>query len=147
MQYYKGKIISVSQGSVVSVQYFDGELDSDLAPHHITKWRPYAVGEILEVKASSNGEFQRAEVLKSVQNGKVLVELLNNGRHANVRETWIRRIKLAEPGDVVECPFEGSDRLFKGTVVKINIDGTYHVKFFDGDVDYRVHPNDVLLVD
>jgi hypothetical protein len=136
----------------VTVQYFDGELDLHLAPQHVKKFVPYAVGESVEVKTSEYGEFQSAEVRQAVTNGKVKVKLSDSKRIISIVEPWVRRATYgqdgdAQVGDIVECPYEGSDALFQGTVVKRNDDGSYHVKFFDGDEDFEVPASDIFILD
>ena len=124
----------------------DGEMDVGLAPHHVKKFVPYAIGHKVQAKTSVDAEFKSAEILEVIPHEKVVVKFSSRGgKIVKVKETWIRRVKEVEIGDIVECPFEGSDELFKGTVLRRNRDDTYHVKFFDGDEDYHVKASDMMI--
>ena len=101
----------------------------------------------MEVKTSEYGDFEIAEVRQAVTNGKVKVKLSGSKRIISIVEPWVRRAMHAQAGDTVECPYEGSEALFQGTVVKRNGDGSYHVKFFDGDEDFEVPPSDIFVLD
>ena len=115
------------------MKYFDGEIDENLAPHHMTRFKPYYIAEKVEVKTSTSGRFFPAEIIKIFSNENVEVRIIHNSKKVKVPFVWIRRVKPFAVGDIVGCPFEGSEEKFRGTVVKENDDGTFDVLFDDND--------------
>jgi hypothetical protein len=63
-EYYKAKIVNIREGSIIDVEYMDGEKDLNLEPHHLRKFVPYSVGEQVQVKVHSDGDFLDARIIK-----------------------------------------------------------------------------------
>ena len=72
MQWYKAKIKSITQGGLVEVQYFDGEVDDGLARHNLKPFKPYAVGDIIEI--DQQGEFVEAKVTQRLNDNRLMVQ-------------------------------------------------------------------------
>eukprot|EP00557_Chaetoceros_sp_GSL56_P003301 CAMPEP_0176499164 /NCGR_PEP_ID=MMETSP0200_2-20121128/12761_1 /TAXON_ID=947934 /ORGANISM="Chaetoceros sp., Strain GSL56" /LENGTH=1000 /DNA_ID=CAMNT_0017897525 /DNA_START=94 /DNA_END=3096 /DNA_ORIENTATION=+ len=139
-EYYKGKIVKIKEGSIVDVEYTDGELDLSLEPHHLRKFVPYTVGEEVQVKASTNEQYLDAEIIKIISSSsdsnddQLIVRLVENQKKLMVSTGSVRRIKKFFVGDVVEFVPDGEDEyMFRATVVKENVDGTVNIKFEDGE--------------
>jgi len=134
------KIVDIVEGSVIEVEYADGEIGIDLSPLHMKKFTPYSIGERVETRTTSaaGGEFFRCEIIDVFPDDKCEVRLLDNGRRLKVPQSWMRRSKSFAMGDIVTCPYKGTTQFFWGRIMKVNADGTYDVKFDDGDEEFNV---------
>jgi hypothetical protein len=88
-EWYKGKIIEISQGSIIDVQYADGDTDHDLDSSNLKVFKPYAVGERVEV--DRDGDFFTMKVVKVLANQKLAVKSSLNGKTIVVTEDNVRR--------------------------------------------------------
>ena len=104
------------------------------------KFTPYSIGERVETRTTSaaDGEFFRCEIIDVFPDDKCEVRLLDNGRRLKVPQSWMRRSKSFAMGDIVTCPYKGTTQFFWGRIMKVNADGTYDVKFDDGDEEFNV---------
>ena len=71
MKWYKAKIKKIVHGGVIDVQYFDGEDDNGLGPHNLKPFKPYTVGEIIDV--SYQDQFIQAKVVQRLKNNRLKV--------------------------------------------------------------------------
>ena len=145
-EYYKGKIVGIDQGTIIKVEYADGEQDPFLEPWHLHKFIPYAEGETLEVKTSKTAVFSSGKVLHIYENNDVNV--LTSKGSVRVPTSMLRRVKTFdfEVGEIVMAPFDESEDYFRATVVKKHIDNTVDLHFHDGDRSEKVDPGQLQKV-
>ena len=70
LQWYKGRIVNIIQGSKIDVKYVDGEIDEELDSKNVKSFKPYTAGEIIEV--SLEDDFIEVEVIRIVRNELVV---------------------------------------------------------------------------
>lgn len=71
----------------------DGELDYDLDSKNVKPFKPYQVGEIIEVNLDDEDEFFQVEVVRTLRD-RLVVKTIGNGHRNktfNVAETSVRR--------------------------------------------------------
>lgn len=140
-EYYKGKIVQIREGSMIDVEYMDGEQDLSLEPHHLTKFVPYSVGEQVQVKVHPNGNFLDAQIVKilSDDDDRIVARLEDSRKKVKISQGWVRRVKTFLIGDIVGVVSdEEDDDMVMATVVKENSDGTVNIEFEDGEIMLHV---------
>jgi hypothetical protein len=137
-EYYKAKIVNIREGSIIDVEYMDGEKDLNLEPHHLRKFVPYSVGEQVQVKVHSDGDFLDARIIKVLSDDdddddQIIARLEESQQKVKVSQGWVRRFQKFVVGDVVGVLSDEDDDMTMATVVKENTDGTVNIEFEDGD--------------
>jgi hypothetical protein len=139
--YYKGKIISIKEGSSVEVVFDDGDRDTHFEPSDLKKFVPYVVGERVQVKESVDGVYLPAKITRIYPEGRDVLNavFLDTRRRVKVPSSFVSRVETFEVGEFVEAPFEGSEDYFMATVVNMNADGTIDLHYDDGDESFQVN--------
>mmetsp|Transcript_2112 Transcript_2112/g.3098 ORF Transcript_2112/g.3098 Transcript_2112/m.3098 type:complete len:1125 (-) Transcript_2112:123-3497(-) len=140
-EYYKGKIVKITEGSQIDIQYIDGEIDSGLAPKHLRKFEPYAKGEQVQCRTKYQELYRNCIIDKVLPNDIAYIILEGQRSRTKLAEKFIRRYipdETFQVGDAVNSPFQGSEEVFKGTITAENKDGTYNILFEDGDWEHYV---------
>ena len=121
-------------------------------------------GDKVEAKFKGKGMLYPGKVYKVNRDGTYDVKFDNGNRDKAVHREKIKAVgdddshstppkkktekkksKIRE-GDNVEAKFKGKGKFYPGEVYKINRDGTYDVKFADGDRDRAVEADDIKAV-
>ena len=154
-QYYKGKIVDIGEGTVVDVRFEDGDMAYDQSLRHMTRFVSYTEGEIVEAKEFPDDDsYHICKIVKVYPDDMVLVEFDISGGRYKIPHAFIRRVKQEQDleknlgkgfkvGDDVLAPFQGSEEIYRGKIIKKNRDGTFNVLFDDGDVTENLSKRDL----
>lgn len=119
-----------SLGRYVDVEYEDGEIENDVHLRFIevkkgTNWK---FGTYVKVKMAVKDSGLTTE--KSRHNAKQISTSSTTAREDDVEESFCK-------GDRVDAAYHGQG-MYPGEVDRVNSDGTYDIKFDDGDRDRKV---------
>lgn len=138
----------MSADATFDVVYDDGDVDEGLELRCMRPYRPYQVGEIIQVR-KAEAEWVKGTILDIYEDEK------NEGEAALVFDVKLEdsKIVLAEipSGDIrrleiqrfhrfehVAARYLDGDEWFPGKISRTNADGTYNVRYEDGDIELSV---------
>lgn len=133
----------VANVALFDIEYFDGDVNEGLARPCIRPYKPFEVGEYVEVNWEDDG-WLSGQIVKAHHddNGEPLFDIeVQDYILYNVAIHLLRRVSEAlqfELGEQVWARFGGSDNFFPGQIEGVNSDGTYAVLYSDGDFDANV---------
>jgi hypothetical protein len=144
-EWYRGRIVSTSADKDVwDVEYDDGDEDVGLCRNCVRPFVPYALNDDVEWRDEED-IFHRARVVK-IQSGDVYDLKFEDGSiRSNASATDLRRVPLLgeiEVGSRVE--FLVDEGYNTGTILHVNVDGSYNIEFDDGDFATNVAPKHVI---
>lgn len=125
--------------------YDDGDIDSGLKPHCLRPFKAFEVGDIVAVRDQNGnwapGNIEAVYPADDDNNNRYLVDVqVENIVVRSVDSADLRRfdpeIKYSV-GDAVTAKFR-DDQWYPAFVERVNNDGTYAVKYTDGDRQTRV---------
>jgi chloramphenicol 3-O-phosphotransferase len=113
------------------------------------------VGDKVEARFRGRSKWFKGTILKAHRDGTFDVEYEDGDKETNVDAELIRSLEAPkkdegspdkgkgkgtslEVGDKVEARFRGRSKWFKGTILKAHRDGTFDVKYEDGDKETNV---------
>jgi len=147
-EWYRAKVakINANRGKI-DITYGDGDKDKGLCRLCVRPYESFKINE--SVQLSLKGEYYEGRIVRIRNNDKYNVQTDLKGLRKNVKGHLIRRfVNTLEEGSIIEALFQGasSEEWFRGRIWKVNADGTYDIKFDDGDKEYSVDPERVRLV-
>ena len=104
-------------------------------------------GEEVEARFKGKSKFYSGRILRVRGRNAYDIRYNDGDIERNVDVSLIRRVGTSEddydktgfePGDAIEARFRGKAKYFSGKIQKRNRDGTYQVKYDDGDIEHRV---------
>ena len=129
-QWTPGQVASVNNDATFDIRFTDGVIERGIAVSNIR--RPNSVPNNQRDLGDSKNAAGAAPPPSSVD---------PFSRGTDARD---RRLDHTLPvGTLVEAKFRGGSKWFSGRVVAANVDGSYHVRFDDGDEDVAVCSSDV----
>mmetsp|Transcript_6751 Transcript_6751/g.18838 ORF Transcript_6751/g.18838 Transcript_6751/m.18838 type:complete len:985 (+) Transcript_6751:168-3122(+) len=144
-EYYKAKVIRVNNPfkGGYDVEYFDGDIDRGLAPRYVRRYFPPHTREVFEAKVPDENEWELCAVTKIHDGEKYDVQFEDGKKGYSLPVTDIRRVVWEyEAGDDVFVEKKGG-RIRVGVVTKELGDGTYDIRYDDGEEVYGV-PQDLI---
>jgi hypothetical protein len=137
VEWYRGKVLYVhGHEATIDVVYEDGELGNGLLRKCVRPFKPYHVGELIEVLVNDLG-FVTGRIVK-VDPGELYdIATDSAGVQRNKSTVDIRREFKVEVkvGTLVDARFQGGDEWFPGEIMEVSHDGSYTVRFDDGDLE------------
>jgi len=130
----------------IDIMYHDKDKDKGLCRLCV---RPYKSLKMYEsVQISVKGQYYDGRIVRVRSNDKYNVRTDLKGLQKNVKGYLLRRsVNTLEEGTIVEAKFQGgSGDWFKGKIKKVNADGTFDIRYEDGDNEFSVDPEHVRLI-
>ncbi|ETW05478.1 hypothetical protein H310_03241 [Aphanomyces invadans] len=151
-KYFPGVILRVGAANQsFDIAYDDGEIELDVARNLIklvgrnepqdkegTGWR---VGQKVEARYKQRQKYYKGKIARARSNGTYDIEYDDGEKEIGVAKDMIRvLVELEErpqfeEGDLVQAQYEGNARFYNGTIVRCRLDGSYDIKYDDGDVE------------
>ena len=149
LEWYRGKIHGVlANEAIYDVEYEDGEIDESLSSDCVRPFVPYQVGDVVEARVSEES-FAPGKIVQVYDSEEVYDVKTDQGTFLSKLSAGnIRRFRTLPPlqvGVSVLSRFQGGQQFFPGRVVQTNPDGTYAVRYDDGDFEASVS-KDLLRV-
>ncbi|KAG5176716.1 hypothetical protein JKP88DRAFT_170998, partial [Tribonema minus] len=117
-RWFKGRVRMVNRDGTYDVRYADGDAEDGVEARHI---------RLVGSKPTSTSTVANGESPAAATSDRRQERILQVDDSAQFRV-----------GDDVEANFKGKGRWFKGRVRMVNRDGTYDVRYADGDSEDRV---------
>ncbi|RHY25005.1 hypothetical protein DYB32_008559, partial [Aphanomyces invadans] len=151
-KYFPGVILRVGAANQsFDIAYDDGEIELDVPRNLIklvgrnepqdkegTGWR---VGQKVEARYKQRQKYYKGKIARARSNGTYDIEYDDGEKEIGVAKDMIRvLVELEErpqfeEGDLVQAQYEGNARFYNGTIVRCRLDGSYDIKYDDGDVE------------
>ena len=144
-EYYKAKVIRVNDPlrGGYDVEYFDGDIDRGLTPRSVRRYVPPSINEVIEARVpDEEGEYEwKLCAVTKIHDGDEYDVQCEDGKNGySLPVTDIRHVLWEfEEGDDVFVENKGGI----GVVTKELGDGTYDVRYDDGEEAYGV-PQDLI---
>jgi len=160
-KWFKGTVMKVNKDGTYSIMYDDGDKEPRVKSEHV---RELIVEKKKKKDSDSEGEGnatstfevgQHVEVMKVNDDGTYSIKYDDGDKEPRVKSEHVRELvekkkvnddgfekegdegTSFEVGQHAEAKF-GGRKWFKGTVMKVNKDGTYSINYDDGDKEPRV---------
>jgi hypothetical protein len=156
-KWFKGKISRVRLNRTFDIEYDDGDRESGVEKENVrprdeeqssSPSRPAGLeeGMKVEVNYKGKGKWYPGKIKREHSDGTFDIEYDDGDRETYVEKQNVRPRDGAESsnggkprkGDKVEASCKGSTRKYPGTIHADNYDGTFDIKFDDGDRDRAV---------
>ncbi|RHZ38708.1 hypothetical protein DYB26_015878, partial [Aphanomyces astaci] len=153
-KFYPGVITRVTDNSQsYDVLYDDGETESNVNHNLIILVRRnerqdkanspsgWKVGQKVEARYKRRQKYYKGKVARARSNGTYDVEYDDGERETGVDKDMIRALgdlderPQFEEGDLVQAQYEGNARFYNGTILRCRLDGSYDIKYDDGDIE------------
>ncbi|KAF0757747.1 hypothetical protein AaE_004166, partial [Aphanomyces astaci] len=153
-KFYPGVITRVTDNSQsYDVLYDDGETESNVSHNLIILVRRnerqdkanspagWKVGQKVEARYKRRQKYYKGKVARARSNGTYDVEYDDGERETGVDKDMIRALgdmderPQFEEGDLVQAQYEGNTRFYNGTILRCRLDGSYDIKYDDGDIE------------
>ena len=146
--YYRGVVTSiVACEGTFDVEFDDGTTSLGLSLDCLLPFQPYQVGEEVEVRLNEEEEEWIYGTIERVTHEKdrVIVcdvkveddDVVKSVQSGDIRR---RMVDLFHTGDRIFALYNDNDenKWYPGEIHGVNEDGTFFVRYFDGDVEYHV---------
>ena len=156
--FYRGNVEAiVSSEATFVIQYADGDVDEGMERRCLRPFEPYQVGEKIEVQRKSPGEYEAGIILAiygteevgnyddeedeqpslmfdiQLEETKVVLVSVHQGALRRIGAISIKK------GDRIAVSTDaGGEEWFPGQVVRTNPDGTYVIRYVNGNVENNV---------
>ncbi len=118
-KWFKGQIFEINADGTYDILYDDGDRENSVERFNIRNIQ----------KSSSNNSSSGGERDIAIKGGDSFRTCGDNDDDSML---------LFQVGDNIEANFRGRGTWYEGTIVKKNNDGTFHVRYADGDEEYFV---------
>ncbi len=118
-KWFKGQIFEINADGTYDILYDDGDRENSVERFNIRNIQ----------KSSSNNSSSGGERDMAIKGGDSFRTCGDNDDDSML---------LFQVGDNIEANFRGRGTWYEGTIVKKNKDGTFHVRYADGDEEYFV---------
>ncbi|KAF0718327.1 hypothetical protein As57867_001761, partial [Aphanomyces stellatus] len=155
-KYYPGVISRVGADNQYEINYDDGECETDVAQDliQLIKKKPqspissmgWKIGQKVEARYKRRQKYYKGMIARIRSNGTYDVEYDDGEREASVDKEMIRIIAEVvespqfEEGDTIEAQYDGKQRFYPGVITRCRLDGSYDIKYEDGDTETFVAP-------
>jgi len=124
----------------------------------------FSVGSQVEAKFKGGSKYYKGKITRVNSNGTYNISYVDGDRETQVKASFIRSLGKSgankrskspkvdytsdedtaiKEGDRVEAKFKGGSKYFKGTVTRVNRNGSYAIDYDDGDKEKFVRAKDV----
>eukprot|EP00940_MAST-03C_sp_MAST-3C-sp2_P002666 g2666.t1 len=133
-----GKIDRVHNDGTLNIRYDNGETENRIEAGMVRRMRcRFTRGTIVEARSEGGLKWSRGVVERV--NGDETYDVkydIDGNLETHIDRDYVRMIFMR--GDHVEARFEGRKRWFRGVVTRSNGDGTYDLRYDDGDAETGV---------
>ncbi|KAH9106756.1 hypothetical protein LEN26_014503, partial [Aphanomyces euteiches] len=153
-KYYPGVIARVGVDNQYDINYDDGETETNVTQdlikliqkHEEPSSSLWKVGQKVEARYKRRQKYYKSKIARVRLNGTYDIEYDDGEKETNVDKEMIRplpdliEIQHFEEGDAVEAQYDGKSRFYPGMITRCRLDGSYDIKYDDGDVETFVAP-------
>ncbi|CAK4884486.1 unnamed protein product, partial [Aphanomyces euteiches] len=153
-KYYPGVIVQVGVDNQYDINYDDGETETNVTQdlikliqkHEEPSSSLWKVGQKVEARYKRRQKYYKSKIARVRLNGTYDIEYDDGEKETNVDKEMIRplpdliEIQHFEEGDAVEAQYDGKSRFYPGMITRCRLDGSYDIKYDDGDVETFVAP-------
>ena len=154
-RYYKGEITSVNSDGTYDIRFDDGERKRGVRDDQIkgnddrddrsssssSSSRSRREGDRVEAKVAGWTRYYKGEITRVNSDGTYDIRFDDGERKRGVRDDQIKgnnddrssSRRSRREGDRVEAKVAGWTRYYKGEITRVNSDGTYDIRFDDGE--------------
>ncbi|CAK4122715.1 unnamed protein product [Aphanomyces euteiches] len=156
-----GTVTKVRSNDEYDVAYSDCEVEKHVPHKHLAKStkateEEWDEGMQVDARGKDSPTYYRGEILLVRTNGTFDVKFKNGAEEQKLPRKWIRKHQskdkkttkehdknrdddnLYKEDDIVEAKVTGSDKYFRGKIVKCRTNGTFDILFDDGDKEKGV---------
>ena len=163
-KYYGAVITNVNRDGSFNLRYDDGDTELKVKPHLVRKAaspstpvgsnhsdisdaEEFEEGEEVEARFKGKAKFYGGRILRVRGNGSYDIRYNDGDVERNVKAQLIRRKGRKTPaeatgrykvGDNVEARYRGKAKYYAGEITRVNRDGTFNIRYNDGDVETSV---------
>ncbi|KAE9026168.1 hypothetical protein PF011_g2701 [Phytophthora fragariae] len=166
-RFFPGKITRARMDGTFDVKYEDGDVEERVEVDFIqrvddgedrdeeeekpkkTKQKPLEVGDIVKAPFQRGVQLFRGKISRVRSDGTYDIVFDNGDKDTHIPRDLIQSDEQDSPvekpkkmtlkvGDAVKARYKNGKKLFAGTVTRARSDGTYDIKYDDGDVEMCV---------
>ena len=144
--FYRGIVSAiVASDASFHVAFDDGEVNDGLDRNCLRPWKPFQVGERVQVRESENQYLWSDGVVVGIHSNteeSVLVDVNTNNRiMTGINTANIRRRMAFQTGDEVSVLDEVEELWYPATILQVTSEGNYLVQYGYGETeaDVRAH--------
>ena len=166
-----GTILKIHGDDTFDIKYTDGDVEKHIKRSHIRKkkkrdkkTRPsndesdrdsnakFEKGDKIEARFRAGRQWFLGKIIRVRSDGTYDILYEDGDEEKFVKEKLVRKSRRGKnkkdfsKGDNVEARYGGHDKFYKGIIHKIRSDGTFDVKYEDGDIEKRVPVNLIRLI-
>jgi hypothetical protein len=159
IDYFRGTVqVVVSKDSTFDIQYEDGDVDDGMELRCLRPFEPYQIGDKIQVRKNVGEEYEDGTIFKIYQkedddddDEEEDEELLFDIKLEKKREEMVMVLAGIHPrdmrrfdntafrkGDHIVARYKDDEEWFPGRIVHVNTDGTYFIRYMDGDLEKKV---------
>ena len=160
-KWYKGKIGHINSNNTFDVFYEDGDRERGVKPDRIRSLESsssgggsISVGDRVEANFGGRGKWYKGKVTQRHSNGTFDILYEDGDKERGVLAERVRAVGGAnndrgefKKGDKVEANYAGKGKWYKGEITYKNSNGTYDIRYNDGDKERGVAADRLRHVD
>ena len=142
IQFYSGQITRVNSDGTYNIKFEDGERKRGVTESQIEKitaTQQRKKGDVVKAKCSGWSKCYVGEITCVNDNGTYDITFEDGEQKQGIKESQIQKAGEKEEqvtfvlGQKVRAKFSGKGHFYPATISKINEDGSYNLKYLDGD--------------
>jgi len=160
-KWFPGRIQRVNRNGTYVIRYEDGDTEEDVESSFVrrqgggdddrkSKRDNFEEGDKIEARFRGGPKWFPGRIQRVNRNGTYDIKYQDGDTEDGVEASMVRRPGDDEPkkhsdvfeeGDKVEARFRGRSKWFPGRIKRVNRNGTYDIKYEDGDTEEGVDPS------
>ncbi|GMF15318.1 unnamed protein product [Phytophthora lilii] len=174
-KYFPGKIVRVRSDGTYDIAYDDGDSESRVdaaliisaaletskasehSPKLSNKAKQFEVGDAIKARYKKGAKLFAGKITRVRSDGTYDVRYDDGDTEMHVEGSYIvgdekpdtadeKKPGSFAVGDKVNARYKGGVKAFPGKIVKVRMDGTFDVKYDDGDMEVRMKSSAIELV-
>ncbi|KAK1932357.1 hypothetical protein P3T76_012351 [Phytophthora citrophthora] len=164
VKFFPGKISRVHSDGTYDITFNDGDSERRVPPSRIKakkieessskKKKMFAVGDAIQAKYKKGSKYFPGKISRIRSDGTYDIQYEDGDSETHVDSSLIITVesetkanedspkpsksKRFEVGDVVKARYKKGTKLFPGKITRVRSDGTYDIKYDDGDTEQHV---------
>ena len=148
-EFVRARIDQVNDDGTYAVNYESGDAEPNVAAARIRNVPEpeFSKGDRVEANYNGEGAFYAGEIGNVNDDGTYNINYNDGDSEVNVPAERVRKPPPApdssityEPRQRIEANFNGEGAFYSGVIEVVNSDGTYNIKYDDGDSETNVPP-------
>lgn len=158
-KYFNGEIVLTRTDGTFDIKYEDGDSEKHVEADCIeavdssnSDKTGYKVGQSVQAYYKGGKKLFSGKIARAHSDGTYDIKYSDGDSESRVPASRIvadqaeRQPKRLEVGDKVKARYKGGNKFFPGKIARVHSNGTYDVKYDDGDSETRVDPANVVAL-